>query len=831
MTGSDMPVQSQLDATATKTAGIKPFGPTPNVTLSAQPDQGGNDHKDISPRGSLSTMTQESDDSSISPFSNRHIMQPGSRFSAEQNMGLTAGSNLEQRMQSLHADLDGELEQKSNSSSGSGSQDCGSSCYSRRSSVTSVGSEFPGEDAHKSMESYSILSPVEAGVFDEAASPCPPRNNSDTSNLSIEDWKNKPLPLEPVEPNPEPSREPSSFRRRRNNRQSPLASRSNSQRSVTRSGTIHRRDVHSIPYPLSKYRKESGRSSHATGRSSRPRYGHSSRHGHSIRQVPTLSQATEELESALADLAKDKHLSQRTLLVVDGPLQVSRHNGDLIATRPAPAPPATKRHSQLFGQISPESKKDKKNKPKKMDDTSDDAKPTTTTPNKETSNKPKFRNSFTFFNRKQNNSLRSSDDVQRLKTINSQSEISLGPSEGGGKDRRGSSQSDPSPCRELKRQSSKRDDLLLQLPRLKTDDLGLQNLIDSIGVNKEEHVRSRGNPTPATAPATQAVRPLAPPDDQKTLVSCDKMRQSKALVSTAQASSVHFPEHVFELDATPPSRASVAFELPAPKTAPVNLTFPVDMPESALVAIIERIDALDDLFNFAIVNKRFYTVFKARELALIKSTLFKMSPPAWELREMSPPWATEWQLLQDLDSQVPEYTPTLYLRKYAHDIYTLAQLKSLVLARCAPFLRRETVRGLAGMDPIRTEEVDDAFWRIWTFCRIFGSGKNRETDIVGQMDWLNGGVTARNINSSESSMVEPFGMNNVLFEPPAGFGRGNVGGLSQKQMYDMTEIWTCLGVLLQPLHGKCIEARRVGIFDGSGVEEGNTVREETVLGK
>jgi hypothetical protein len=34
-----------------------------------------------------------------------------------------------------------------------------------------------------------------------------------------------------------------------------------------------------------------------------------------------------------------------------------------------------------------------------------------------------------------------------------------------------------------------------------------------------------------------------------------------------------------------------------------------------------------------------------------------------------------------------------------------------------------------------------------------------------------------------------------------------ISGLSQKQMYDLTEIWTCMGVLLQPLHGKCIEAR------------------------
>ncbi|KAJ6160651.1 hypothetical protein N7470_004047 [Penicillium chermesinum] len=78
-------------------------------------------------------------------------------------------------------------------------------------------------------------------------------------------------------------------------------------------------------------------------------------------------------------------------------------------------------------------------------------------------------------------------------------------------------------------------------------------------------------------------------------------------------------------------------------------------------------------------------------------------------------------------------------------------------------------------------------------------------------------------------MPGPFHTNGVLFEPPEGFAKGNHGGLTPKELYDMTEIWTCLGVLVQPLHGKCIEARRVGIFDGIDVPENDPVREETVL--
>jgi hypothetical protein len=81
-------------------------------------------------------------------------------------------------------------------------------------------------------------------------------------------------------------------------------------------------------------------------------------------------------------------------------------------------------------------------------------------------------------------------------------------------------------------------------------------------------------------------------------------------------------------------------------------------------------------------------------------------------------------------------------------------------------------------------------------------------------------------------MAEPFfSMNNVFFDPPPGFGRGNGQGLSHRQIYDMTEIWTCLGTLLQPLHGKVAEARQFGVYDDLDVAEGDTAREETLLGE
>jgi hypothetical protein len=261
----------------------------------------------------------------------------------------------------------------------------------------------------------------------------------------------------------------------------------------------------------------------------------------------------------------------------------------------------------------------------------------------------------------------------------------------------------------------------------------------------------------------------------------------------------------------------------------VNLRMPANTPDNVILALMMNVKTLDELFNYALVNKQFFRVLKDNELCLMKNTMFQMSPPAWELREMSPPWGDEWQGLKDPDAPVPDYTPTLYLRHHACDIYTLVKLKSLILARCSRFLRQETVRGLAGADEARAAEIDEAFWRIWTFCRIFGSGKNRETDINGQMDWLNGGVLAnKQKNGATVLMAEP-SMNSVLFDPPAGFGRANGTGLTPSQLYDMTEIWNCLGVLLQVVHAKYTEAREAGVFENLEVLKDDVVKEDAML--
>ncbi|OJJ97495.1 hypothetical protein ASPACDRAFT_1175, partial [Aspergillus aculeatus ATCC 16872] len=254
------------------------------------------------------------------------------------------------------------------------------------------------------------------------------------------------------------------------------------------------------------------------------------------------------------------------------------------------------------------------------------------------------------------------------------------------------------------------------------------------------------------------------------------------------------------------------------------------LPEAIVLTILRQVDSLDDLFNVSLICKSFYRSFKDHELELIKNAVFAMSPPAWELREMSPPWGTEWQVLVDPDAPVPEHTPALYLKHYAQDLCTVAQLKSIILARCSSFLRPDTIRGLSGLDDACATEVDEAFWRVWTFCRLFGCGKHREGDIAGQMAWFEGGVNITDQRASVAqSITDHFDMGSVLFEPPAGFGHGNTGGLSQKQLHSMIEIWTCLGVLLQPMHGKARMARDVGVFNGHNVKDNATAKEEAVL--
>ncbi|KAG9185286.1 hypothetical protein G6011_07830 [Alternaria panax] len=251
--------------------------------------------------------------------------------------------------------------------------------------------------------------------------------------------------------------------------------------------------------------------------------------------------------------------------------------------------------------------------------------------------------------------------------------------------------------------------------------------------------------------------------------------------------------------------------------------------EKVILNIFHHLDHFNDLFAAASINRGFYRVFKRHELELIKSTLRKMSPPAWEFREIAFP-GHELLHAEDLEMTRPEeeYTPTSYLKLQKRDIQVMRAIKSEILEKCQSFVRPEILAALMSACPAESARVDDALWRIWTFCKIFGSGKGREEDIVAQMDWLNGGVLVHQATCTFSIMSTDF-MSDTLVGAPECFGQGNEGGLAAEQLFDMMELWTCLSVLLQNFEGRTVQARQAGIYDNTDIRGGDIDGEEMML--
>ena len=86
------------------------------------------------------------------------------------------------------------------------------------------------------------------------------------------------------------------------------------------------------------------------------------------------------------------------------------------------------------------------------------------------------------------------------------------------------------------------------------------------------------------------------------------------------------------------------------------------------------------------------------------------------------------------------------------------------------------------------------------------------------MDWLRGGKLAKQQSTDTNTLAlnDGVSMNSVLFNPPRGFAKGNMGGLTAEELYDMTEIWTCLGVLV----GRYQTSRRRSIDDAEDCPKG-----------
>ncbi|KAJ4381101.1 hypothetical protein N0V86_003448 [Didymella sp. IMI 355093] len=272
----------------------------------------------------------------------------------------------------------------------------------------------------------------------------------------------------------------------------------------------------------------------------------------------------------------------------------------------------------------------------------------------------------------------------------------------------------------------------------------------------------------------------------------------------------------------------VASPIPTLAKAESRVISPSDA-EKVLHKILQSVDHYDDLFALAQVNSGFFRVFKRNELDLIKSVLLKTSPAAWEFREIAFPGH---DLLHDEDLEMTrpfeEYTPTSYLHLQAKDTDILRNIKLEIYEKCQSFVRPEMSVALIDEFAPNAARVDDALWRIWTFCKIFGSGKGREDDVVAQQDWLRGGVQVHQPACTFSVMSTDF-MNDTLIGAPDCFAKGNEGGLSAEQLFDMMELWNCLGVLLQGFQSRTAEARKFGIYDDTEIRGGDIDGEEMLL--
>jgi hypothetical protein len=271
---------------------------------------------------------------------------------------------------------------------------------------------------------------------------------------------------------------------------------------------------------------------------------------------------------------------------------------------------------------------------------------------------------------------------------------------------------------------------------------------------------------------------------------------------------------------------------PPPKPiSPTKIPITPSGAETVILGILRNLDHFQDLFAAALVNQGFYRVFKRHELSLIKTTLRKMSPPAWEFREIAFP-GHDLLHAEDLEVTRPEeeYTPTTYLQFQKQDVKIIRDIKAEIMEKCQSFIRPEISTALTSECPAESARVDDALWRIWTFCKIFGSGKGREEDIVAQIDWLNGGALVHQQTCTFSITSTDFMNNDTLVSAPECFAKGNKGGLSAEQLFDMMELWNCLGVLLQSFEGRTVQARQAGIYDNTDVGGGDIDGEEMMLG-
>ncbi|QIX01086.1 hypothetical protein AMS68_006603 [Peltaster fructicola] len=252
--------------------------------------------------------------------------------------------------------------------------------------------------------------------------------------------------------------------------------------------------------------------------------------------------------------------------------------------------------------------------------------------------------------------------------------------------------------------------------------------------------------------------------------------------------------------------------------------------EGVLVKILASLTSIEDLMNAILINRGMHRVYRENERRLVRRVARNESAPGYELRQWLKP-TRKSQLLDteevdDDEITIVEQSPASYVQAWRRDTNTINSLKTIIVAGCQTYLRKETVAAMSDKAHPRAQQVTDAFWRIWTFCAIFGNQKGRDEDLIGQLDWLKGGRLANNLDCAATvSMNVEFDVGSILLNAPEYFGSGNGEGLTADQLYDITEIWTCMASLLQGYLGRVDQAKEYGIYDNCSIEKGDAEKE------
>ncbi|KAH0020031.1 hypothetical protein KCU80_g16878, partial [Aureobasidium melanogenum] len=230
--------------------------------------------------------------------------------------------------------------------------------------------------------------------------------------------------------------------------------------------------------------------------------------------------------------------------------------------------------------------------------------------------------------------------------------------------------------------------------------------------------------------------------------------------------------------------------------------------ETVCLGIMACATSFEDLKSLSMVNKITRRCSEDNKLKLLKSVLFNVSSPAWELRELSPFPFGNFMPTDFLENT--EISPSAYMSCVKHDRAIVHELKTVIAAKCQSFIRPETISSLTTEGSTRFE---DALYRIWSFCKIFGCDRGRENDLKGQIDWLKGGILAHQKGCAATLSFSPeFEIDGILLNAPDHFAAGNGCGLSAEQLYDMSEMWECLHSLIRSYEEVTSKAQSCGIF-------------------